>query len=299
MSAADVTARARRTYSEEELGTPILGPSALGNDSRRFWHLTWTLAKTDFKLRFFDNALGYFWSLMRPLMLFGVLYLVFSVALDVGNDVEYFPVALLMGIVLYSFFNEATSQGLRSLLMREPLVRKVEFPRLAVPTASVLSATFSLGLNLIPVVVFALVAGVTPRWTWLLCPFLLVGLVLFAWGLALLLSCLFVRARDIEPIWDVVLQIMLYATPIFYPIELFVYINGGEHPELGRLIMCSPLAVVIQQLRDWFIDPGYLSAAEAIGLAWRLVIPGAIWAGVIVGGFFFFKRVAPRIAEDL
>src|SRR3954454_15880275 len=129
------------------LGAPIKGPTALGADPRRLWRLTWTLATTDFKLRFFDSRLGYLWSLMRPMMLFGVLYLVFTEALKFGSDLPDFPVALLLGIVLFTFFSEATSQAVRSLFNREPLVRKVEFPRLAVPLASVLTATFSLMLN--------------------------------------------------------------------------------------------------------------------------------------------------------
>ena len=152
--------RGRRERADAApLGPPIKGPSALGSDPRRFWHLTRTLAVTDFKLRFFGSALGYLWQLMRPLLLFGVLYVVFTQVVRIGGDVELYPVALLLGIVLFTFFTEATGGALGSLVDREALIRKVEFPRLAVPLAAVLTALFNVALNLIAVFVFLLAAG--------------------------------------------------------------------------------------------------------------------------------------------
>src|SRR3954453_16071266 len=197
------------------LGNRIKGPSALGSDRRRFWHLTWTLAVTDWKLRFFGSALGYLWSVFRPLLLFGVLYAVFTTLLNAGDLVPFYPEALLLGIVMFTYFNEATKGCLTSLVAREPLVRKIEFPRLAVPASGVLTATFNLGLNLLPVFAFLLIDGGTPRWTWLELPLLMAALGIFAMGIGMLLSSLYVRYRDVDPIWDVVLQIMFYAAPVF------------------------------------------------------------------------------------
>jgi ABC-2 type transport system permease protein len=278
------------------LGEPIKGPTALGNDFKRFWRLTWTLATIEFKLRFFDSRLGYLWSFMKPTLLFGVLYLVFTQALKFGSDLPDFPVALLLGIVVFYFFSEATSQSVRSLVMRETLVRKVDFPRLAVPLSSVLTATFSLALNLIPVLMFALASGVTPRWSWLWFPLLLLILVFFTVGLSMLLSALFVRYRDIDPIWEVVLQVMFYASAIFFPIDRLL---GGEYNWLGRVLMANPLAAILQEMRHLVISPKYLSAKDAIGLEWRLLIPIGIVLGTFALGYRVFSREAPRIAEDL
>jgi ABC-2 type transport system permease protein len=280
----------------EGLGEPIKGPTALGDDPRRLWRLTWTLATTDFKLRFFDSRLGYLWSLMRPLMLFGVLYLVFTQALNFGADQPDFPVALLLGIVLFTFYSEATSTSVRSLVAREPLVRKVDFPRLAVPMASVLTAGFSLLLNMVPVLVFALASGVMPTWSWLWFFPLAGALVVFAIGTAMLLSALFVRYRDVEPIWDVVLQIMFYASAIFFPIDLLL---AGDYKWLGRILMANPLAAILQELRHLMISPQYLSAQEAIGTRARLLIPIGVVVLVTAVGYRVFSREAPRIAEDL
>jgi ABC-2 type transport system permease protein len=284
------------TTVEADYGTPIKGPSALGTDAARFFRLTWALATTDFKLRFFGSALGYLWQLVRPLMLFGVLYVVFSEFLKFGGSERFYPAALLLGIVMFSFLSEATAGSTRSLVNRENLVRKVEFPRLAVPLATVLTALFNLALNLIPVFVFLLAAGGTPRWSWLELPFLVALLATLCVGLAMLLSALFVRYRDVEPIWDVVLQITFYATPIFYTAAT---VAEKASPTVAHIMMCNPFAAILQQTRHALIDPSHVSAATAIGGTARLLIPlGIIALAVAIGARVFVKR-APLIAEEL
>jgi ABC-2 type transport system permease protein len=278
------------------LGPPIKGPSALGSDRHRFQRLTLALALTDFKLRFFGSVLGYLWQLMRPLMLFGVLYAVFSVFLAFGSNVKYYPVSLLLGIVLFSFFAEATSASVRSLVLRENLMRKVEFPRLAVPMATVLTALFNLSLNLLPVLVFLLASGGQPRWSWLEVPFLIALLTAFATGAGMLLSALFVRYRDVEPIWEVVLQVMFYASPILYTIQT---VMDKSSATVAHLLMCNPFAAIMQQTRHAFIDPSHMSAADAIGGTARLLIPLLIIVGVVALGARVFSREAPRMAENL
>jgi ABC-2 type transport system permease protein len=280
----------------EGLGRPIKGPSALGSDFRRFRQLTWRLAVTDFRLRFFGSALGYLWQFMRPLMLFGVLYVVFSQVFDLSGGVRYYPVALLLGIVLYGFFAEATSGSVRSLVERENLVRKIEFPRLAVPLATVLTALFNLGLNLLPVLIFLLAAGASPHWSWLEMIPLIAALAVFGTGIAMILSSLFVRYRDVEPIWDVLLQIMFYAAPIIYMIST-VTEKGGQ--TATNLILLNPFATILQQARHAFIDPSHVSPADAVSNAALLLIPCAIVVVVFVVGFTVFNREAPRIAENL
>jgi ABC-2 type transport system permease protein len=277
------------------LGPPIKGPSALGSDWRRFVRLTWALATTDFRLKFFGSALGYLWQLMRPLMLFGVLYAVFS-QLGLGSDVKYYAVALLTGIVLFSFMSEATGQSVRSLSNRESLVRKIEFPRLAVPMAAVLTALFNLGLNLVPIFVFLLAAGGRPRWTWLELPLLVGALALFVLGISTLLSVLYVRFRDVEPIWDVMLQIMFYASPIFYTASI---VREQASETVLRLMMCNPFGAIIQQMRHAVIDPSHESAASAMGGTAWLLVPLLVIIGVVVIAYRIFDRAAPRIAENL
>ena len=275
---------------------PIPGPSALGQDWNRLAHLTWTLAVTDFKLRFFGSVFGYLWQLMRPLMLFGVLYLVFSLFIDTTAGLPYFPISLLLGIVLFQFFGEATTNSVRSVLVREGLIRRVEFPRLAIPLAVVLTATFNLCLNLIPVFVFLFISGGTPELTWLELPFILAMLIALALGLAMALSALFVRYRDIEPIWDVVMQALFYITPILYSIQLVI---DKSSITVARIMMLNPFATVVQQARHAVVSEKYLSTGQVFGSAVWVLIPIAITAGVVVVGWFVFRRAAPRLAEEI
>ncbi len=275
---------------------PILGPTAVGSDPKRVVKLAWALAVADFKLRFFGSMLGYLWQLMRPLLLFGILYLVFSEFLDFGGGVPFYAVSLLLGIVLYTFFVDATGGSVRSLVLRENLVRKIEFPRLAIPLATVLTASFNLALNLIPVVVFLLLDGGELRLTWLELPFILAALALFALGLGMILSILYVRYRDVEPIWDVVLQAMFYATPIFYTGQL---VAEKTSETVAELIMLNPFAAILQQARYAVIDPEHESAAASVGGIEMLVIPAAAVLLVVVLGAQLFRRRAPFIAEEL
>ncbi len=274
--------------------TPIAGPSALGGSRRRFAYLAATLALTDFKLRFFGSALGYLWQLVRPLLLFGVLYFVFTRFVKIGGAVTFYPVVLLANIVLYQFFADGTG-AVDSLVERESLVRKIQFPRAAVPVAVVLTASFNLLLNLLVVLAFALASGVTPTWRWLQAPLLVGALALLVVGLAMLLSALFVRYRDVKPIWEVALQILFYGSPIFYPIDVVL-----ENSELAaKLMMLNPLAASIQQGRHALIAPSHPSAGDVLGSDLLLAAPVAITLAVFTFGFWVFSRRAPGIAEEI
>jgi ABC-2 type transport system permease protein len=273
--------------------TPISGPSALGGSPRRFAYLAVTLALTDFKLRFFGSALGYLWQLFRPLLLFGVLYFVFTQFVKIGVGVAFYPVVLLSNIVLFTFFQEGTG-AVGSLVDRENLVRKIQFPRAAVPVAVVLTAGFNLALNTFVVLAFALASGVTPHWSWIQAPFLLAALAALVTGLAMLLSALYVRYRDIRPIWEVMLQLLFYATPVIYAIET-IDIGDG----LRRLLMFNPVATILEQYRHAVIDPSAPTAVDMLGgTPWLLIPAGLIIAAVAIG-WRVFDRAAPRIAEEL
>lgn len=271
------------------------GPAAIEDDARRFLNLTLTLARTDFKIRYYGSALGYLWSLMRPLMFFGVLYVVFVQVLHMGKGVPHFGVYLLTAIVMWNFFIETTSAAVISLVAREGLLRKMRFPRLVIPLSVSLTALFNLATNLVAVLIFALINGVWPRWSWLEMPVLVLLLAILATGVGMLLSALYVRFRDIQPIWDVTSQALFYASPILYLVSTF--------KQYERLAMSNPIAAIMTQMRSAWIGgdathPAY-SAARAIGGAGRLAIPLGIIFGVFALGWWVFNREAPRIAEHL
>jgi ABC-2 type transport system permease protein len=284
MEAATAEATRERAHSAS--------PTAFGDDVRHFVNLTVTLAVSEWKLRFFGSVLGYAWTLMRPLLLFGVLYVVFTHVVKVGTAVPHYPVYLLSSIVMFQFFADSTSQGLQSLLQRESLLRKMRFPRMVIPLSVVLTNLFNLGMNTIAVTIFVLANGIEPRWTWLLMPILVIALIVLATGAAMLTSALYVRFRDLAPIWEIVLQISFYASPVLYVISQVP--SAYQHP-----LAANPLGMVMTQMRKWVIDPGAPSSAEAIGGYWKLLVPIGVIVGVFALGFWVFQRETPHIAENL
>ena len=274
----------------------VTGPSAFTGDFRRFLALTRILAVTEWKLRFFDSALGYLWTLMRPALFFGVLYLVFSLIVEIGEDVAHYPSLLLTGMVIYFFFQESTTSAVTAVVDNENLVRKIHFPRMAIPMSVVLTATFALCLNLVVLLGLVLINRVTPRISWLeLIPVLGILLV-FTIGVAAILSALYVRARDLAPIWDVTTQALFYLTPVLFPIQLVIERSSET---VANLLMVNPLAALIQQARHAIVGPSQPSAAEAIGGAPRLLIPLGIVFVTFAFGLWIFQRMAPKIAEEL
>ena len=199
-----------------ELSVPAGSPGQHGSEWRRFLYVTRALAVTEFKLRYFGSVLGYLWTLFRPLFLFGVLYLVFTRIIRFGDDVTHYPVLLLTGIVLWSFFADSTSSALGSLVARESLLRKLAFPRLTIPIATAATAAANLALGLAVLLLLAVVDGISPSLTWLYVIPIALGLIAFAIGLSLLLSVLFVRFRDVQPIWEIALQLVFWGSPIIY-----------------------------------------------------------------------------------
>jgi len=271
----------------------VRGPSALGGDPRRFWNLARTLAAADWKVRFYGSALGYVWSLLRPLLLFGIVYFVFSEVVKAGSGIEHYGVILLLAMILFFFFSEVTAGALTALVDRESLLRKVGFPRAVVPLAVTLVAAMNLALNLVVLAIFVAASGVAPRATWLALPLTLALMIVFATGTGLLLSALYVRYRDVRPIWEVALQALFYVTPILYPISAVV----GKSQTLATIALCNPVAAIIQESR--FLLTGDLSLSAAMGSGALVLVPLAILVAVALLGLYVFDRMAPHAAEEL
>lgn len=273
----------------------VVGPSAVGGGRRRFLDLLWLISVTEFKRTYFGTIFGYLWSLVRPLMLFGVLLFVFTQVFKIGSQLHLYPVLLLLGIVLYTFFQESTTNAVTSVAAHEGVVRKTQFPRLVIPLATVLTAAFNFCLNLVVVLVFMLAWGASPRWTWLLFPLAVVALLVITMATSMLLSVLYVRFRDVAIIWTVVAQMLFYATPILYPLGD----PGLNNPSVEQLLMVNPLGVIFEQVRVWMIEPSAPTAAEAAGGAVHLLPALAIYLSVCVIAVWTFNRQAPLIAEEL
>jgi ABC-2 type transport system permease protein len=270
----------------------VRGPSALGGGSRRFFDLLYLISVTEFKKTYFGTVLGYVWSLVRPLLLFAVLLFVFTQVFRIGSQVAHYPVLLLFNIVLFGFFQEATTAAVTSVVGQEGIVRKTQFPRLVIPMAIVLTSLFNLGVNLIAVLIFMLAFGVTPIWTWLFFPLVVASLFVLTSAMSMLLSSLYVRYRDVAIMWSVAAMALFYGTPVLYPFEIV--------PEQFReILVINPLTPLFAQAREWISDPTAPGAVETVGGWVHLIPPIAIALSVCVLAVWVFNREAPRVAEEL
>jgi ABC-type polysaccharide/polyol phosphate transport system ATPase subunit/ABC-type polysaccharide/polyol phosphate export permease len=249
---------------------------------RRFLDATVALAIAEFRIRYLDSALGYIWALGEPLLMFTVLYFVFSRVVNVQSGLHY-PVKLLLGVVLFGFFAEATVLAMTSLVTRANLLRRIAFPASAVPLSSTLTTMLTFGISLGIALLFALLSGIVPTARWLeLIPLLLL-LVATAAGASLLLALLFVALRDVRQIWGVATRMLFFATPVFYPVQAVP--EGMRH-----VMMLNPLAVVVVEANHAVIDAQAPTAAAASGGAGWLAIPITLAIALpIVGGWFFAR----------
>lgn len=266
----------------------VQGPSALGGGFKRAAELLYLMATTEFKRTYFGTALGYLWSLCRPLLLFAVLLVVFTHVVRLASLVSHYPVLLLMNIVLFGFFQESTNTSVPSIVSQEAIMRKTQFPRLVIPLAVVLTSVFNLVLNLVVVFVFVLAFGISPTWTWLLLTLVVAALAILAAAVSMILSSLYPRFRDVGIIWTVVSTALFYATPVLYPLQAL-------HGVFRELASFNPLAPLLELARRWVIDP----QAPVEGGPLHVLVPIALALGTCLLAAWVFNREAPRIAEEL
>lgn len=251
------------------------------------------LVITDFKLRYQGSVLGYAWSLLRPLLLFAILYLVFVKFLRIGGDIPHYPIYLLLGIVLWNFFSEMTSQSLQSVVSRGDLIRKIKIPRWTIVIATSLSALINLTLNLLVVGVFMWFNHLSIHLSAILLPIILVQIYLFALGVSLLLSAAFVKYRDISYIWEVIMQAFFYFTPILYPLSAI------PNLDLQKLMIINPMAQAIQDARSIMVTTDTLTISEVFNSGIARLLPLAISLLVLLLGILYFKRESKHFAENL
>jgi ABC-2 type transport system permease protein len=251
------------------------------------------LVATDFKLRYQGSVIGYAWSLLRPLLLFLILYLVFVEFLKLGRDVPHFPIYLLLGIVLWNFFAEMTNQSLSSIVARGDLIRKIRIPRWIVVLSSSVSALINLALNLVVVAVFMLINGVDITFSAIWFPFILAQIYVFALGVSLFLAAAFVKYRDVSHIWEVMLQALFYLTPILYPLTMVTNVT------LQKLLLISPMAQAIQDARNALVTPQTLTIAEVFHSPVARLLPVVITVTVLVVGVVYFKKESQYFAENI
>lgn len=263
--------------------------------SRRNRILLRELVVTDFKLRYQGSALGVLWSVLKPLFLFAILYVVFDQFLRLGRDIENFSVYLLVGIVLWSFFTEATNQGLQSIVERGDLIRKINFPKYIIVISGTISALINLVINMLVVFVFIIINGVDLHWYSLLVIPLIVELYVFALAIAFFLASINVKFRDVGYLWEIFLQAAFYATPILYPLQMVV----TQSEVAAKALLLNPVAQIIQDVRYVLVTPDTLTIWNFVGPNWKWAVPFVIIGATGVLAVIYFKKNSGKFAEQL
>jgi ABC-2 type transport system permease protein len=250
------------------------------------------LVTSDFKLRYQGSVLGYLWSLLRPLFLFGVLYLVFTHVIRLGHNVPHYPAYLLLGLVLWQFFIESTVSGMNAITGRGDLVRKVSIPKYTIVLSTTISAFVTLCLNMVVVFIFMLIGHVAVRPVIILALPLLAELVIFCLGIAFILATLFVRFKDISHIWDVILQALFYATPIIYDFRIVPH-------KLAKIVSLNPLTQIFQDIRSVIITPATLTTKQVFDSQLGRILPALSTVVILALGAYYFRKRSKYFAEEL
>ncbi|GAC1387357.1 MAG: ABC transporter permease [Candidatus Saccharimonadales bacterium] len=250
------------------------------------------MVRSDFKLRYQASVLGYLWSLLRPLMLFGVLYVIFTRVFKTGKDIPYYPAYLLLGLVMWTFFVEATMSGMNSIVGRGDLIRKVSIPKYVIVISTTLSAFVNFALNMVVVFIFMAFGHVPLRLTILIVPLLIGELLVYSLAISFILAALFVKFRDIGHIWEVVLQVLFYATPLIYAFTIVPH-------ALAKVMSINPLAQIFQDTRAMMITSKTLTTKQVFNSQLGRLLPMAIVIVLAIFASWYFKRSSASFAEEI
>lgn len=251
------------------------------------------LVRTDFKLRYQGSVLGYAWSLLRPLFLFLILYVVFTKFIKLGGSIPHYPIYLLFGIVLWQFFADITNQGLGAVVGRGDLIRKIRIPRWMIVFSTSISAIINLILNLVVVGVLMAINQVPLAFSAIWLPIALIEIYIFGLGLALFLSAAFVKYRDLSFVWEVFMQAGFYLTPIIYPLNVITNVS------IQQLLLINPVAQAMQDARSVVVTSDTLTIAEVWGSSSLRLVPVAISLLALIIGVLYFKKESKYFAENL
>ena len=254
------------------------------------------LVATEFKLQYEDSSLGYLWSLLKPLALFSVLYVVFGRLLRMGLVFEHFPLYLLIGLVLWIFFANSTTLAMTSVVSQGSLLRRLAFPRVIIPISATVNAAIAFLFSLVAIVVLIAWNAIVPRLDWLMLIPLLLELYALTLAVSLLLAALYVRFRDIGQIWEVGSQLLFYLTPVIYPLELL--------PDWARtVVFLNPFTQIMQDARGIILyeDSGsnVATSATVFGDGAGRLFPLLVVGVLLLLGLIVFKRDERRFAEQV
>jgi len=260
-------------------------------DGRYVARVLRVVSAAEFKVKYADSSLGYVWTVAKPLAWFAVLYVVFGRFFQLRGTFEHYTVYLLTGLVLWVFFLDATGLALESFVQRAAVLRRLSLPRAVIPVSATMTTLLTLAVNSVALAVVIAIARLEPRWTWVLLPLPVLELVILTATVSIFLATAFVRARDVGPLWDVLTQLLFFASPIIYP--------AGFLP--GWVLKIAFLNPFVQAMQDarWLLnpEPEVTTAADVYGSALGYLVPLAGLAALMLATTALYRREAPFLAE--
>jgi ABC-2 type transport system permease protein len=245
----------------------------------------------EYTVKYADSALGYVWSVAKPLSWFCVLYVVFGRFFQLNGGFEHYTVYLLIGLVMWTYFVDATSLALGSFVLNAAVLRRISLPRAVIPISATITTALTLVVNIGAVGVFLAVERISPRVEWLLVPVAIIELVVFSVGVALFLATAYVRARDAGPLWDLAVQLLFFASPIIYPV-------GFLPTWAQKIAFADPFVQAMQDFRAAiFPEKEAMTAADVYGSNWGYAIPLGALAATLALATWLYRREAPYLAE--
>lgn len=248
------------------------------------------IAGSEFKLKYAGSVLGYVWTLLKPLAIFSVLYVVFGRFFKLTVGFDHYPLYLLCGLVLWYFFDDATRVSMPSLVSNASLLQKLSFPRLLIPASATITVAITFAVNLVALAAFVAGNRIVPHLDWLALPALLVELYVFTFAVSVLLATLFVRFRDMGQLWELIATILFWASPIIYTVEFLP-------PWAQPIAFFNPFVQIMQDVRFIIIgSPQITTVTDKLGPFGHLAPLGVI-ALTLVLALALFRHEERSFAE--
>jgi len=269
---------------------PVNGDAGFMARMRRVRRLVAVLTGMDIKIKYGDSALGYVWTIGKPLALFSTLYVVFGRLARFGTPPPHYALYLVIGVMLWTYFADGVTRTMNSFVTNGNLMRKLPFPRLVIPLSASLTAFVTFGLGLLAIAIFIASNGFVPQLDWLLLILEVLELYLFILGLGLVLGVMYVRLRDVAQVWELSMQLLFFLAPIVYPFTMVP-------PRWRQIMMLNPFTQVMQDVRALVIYDDHNAIVAHVSISPLRVIPLLIVAFTLGLGFYLFKREEPWFPE--
>ena len=249
-----------------------------------YWETIWMLAKTDLKMRYQGSWLGIIWVFLKPFCIFLVLNFVFSHLFF--KDSPNYTIRLLMGIILWSFFSEATIVGMNSLLSKSHILKKIYIPKWIIIVSATLHSAIAFFFNLIILFIFLFSYNIYPNIFHILLFFVYIILIYgISLTFAFVAAPLYVRVRDVNQIWEVLLQVLFYASPIIYPMTAVPL-------SMQSILYINPMTLLIEHSKVAIIDNG-------VARIDHLFIFIAIFIVCFAGSLWYLRKSSKNLIENM